>query len=55
MDALIDSSIPSDDQDADESSTGTVPFSVQKTDLGVSVSRVLRELEKLSQIETLIS
>src|SRR5262245_24208430 len=55
MDALIDSSIPSDDQDADESSDWhSTPFSVLKTDPGrVSLKSVLRELEKLSQIETL--
>ena len=54
MDALIDSSIPSDDQDADESSDWhSTPFSVLKTDPGrVSLQSVLRELEKLSQIET---
>ena len=55
MDALIDSSIPSDDQEADESSDWhSTPFSVLKTDPGrVSLKSVLRELEKLSQIETL--
>jgi TnpA family transposase len=55
MDALIDSSIPSDDHDADESSDWhSTPFSVLKTDPGrVSLKSVLRELEKLSQIETL--
>ena len=55
MDALIDSSIPSDDQDADESSDWySTPFSILKTDPGrVSLKSVLRELEKLGQIETL--
>jgi hypothetical protein len=55
MDALIDSSIPSDDPDADEGSDWrSTPFSVLKTDPGrVSLKSVLRELEKLRQIETL--
>ena len=55
MDALIDSSMPSDGQDADEGSDWhSTPFSVLKTDPGrVSLKSVLRELEKLSQIETL--
>lgn len=55
MDALIDSSIPSDGQDADEGSDWlSTPFSVLKTDPGrVSLKSVLRELEKLSQIEAL--
>src|SRR6516165_2118207 len=55
MDALIDSSIPSDDQDADEGSDWhSTPFSVLKTDPGrVSLKSVLRELEKLGQIATL--
>ena len=54
MDALIDSSIasaPEADEGADWQST---PFSVLKTDPGrVSLKSVLRELEKLNQIETL--
>ncbi len=55
MDALIDSSIPSDDHDADEGSDWrNTTFSVLKTDPGrVSLKSVLRELEKLSQIEAL--
>src|SRR5215510_6508285 len=55
MDALIDSSIASDDQDADEGADWrSTPFSVLKTDPGrVSLKSVLRELEKLRQIETL--
>ena len=55
MDALIDSSIPSDDHDADEGSDWQpTSFSVLKTDPGrVSLKSVLRELEKLRQIETL--
>ena len=55
MDALIDSSIPSNDPDADEGSDWRItPFSVLKTDPGrISLKSVLRELEKLSQIETL--
>jgi TnpA family transposase len=55
MDALIDSSISSDDQDADEGSDWhSTPFSVLKTDPGrVSLKSVLRELEKLRQIEAL--
>jgi TnpA family transposase len=55
LDALIDSSLPSDDQDADEGADWrSTPFSVLKTDPGrVSLKSVLRELEKLRQIETL--
>jgi len=57
MDALIDSSITSDDQvaDADEAlDWRTTSFSILKTDPGrVSLKSVLRELEKLSQIESL--
>jgi hypothetical protein len=55
MDALIDSSLPSDDPDADESSDWRItPFSILKTDPGrISLKSVLRELEKLSQIEAL--
>jgi hypothetical protein len=55
MDALIDSSIPSADPDADESSDWRItPFSILKTDPGrVSLKSVLRELEKLRQIEAL--
>ena len=55
MDALIDSSIPSDDQNADEGSDWrSTTFSVLKTDPGrVSLKSVLRELEKLRQIEAL--
>lgn len=55
MDALIDSSIPSDDQDVGEGPDWrSTPFSVLKTDPGrVSLKSVLRELEKLSQIEAL--
>jgi hypothetical protein len=55
MDALIDSSIPSDDPDADGISDWRItPFSILKTDPGrVSLKSVLRELEKLSQIEAL--
>ncbi len=55
MDALIDSSIPSDDSEADEGSDWhNTSFSVLKTDPGrVSLKSVLRELEKLNQIETL--
>jgi TnpA family transposase len=55
MDALIDSSLPSDDPDADEGADWhSTPFSVLKTDPGrVSLKSVLRELEKLRQIETL--
>lgn len=55
MDALIDSSIPSDDQDAEEGSDWrSTTFSVLKTDPGrVSLKSVLRELEKLRQIEAL--
>jgi hypothetical protein len=55
MDALIDFSIPGDDQDADEGSNwNSTPFSVLKTDPGrVSLKSVLRELEKLNQIESL--
>jgi hypothetical protein len=55
MDALIDSSLSSDEQDADAGSDWRItPFSVLKTDPGrVSLKSVLRELEKLSQIEAL--
>jgi hypothetical protein len=55
MDALIDSSIPSDDPDADGISDWRItPFSILKTDPGrVSLKSVLRKLEKLSQIEAL--
>jgi TnpA family transposase len=55
MDALIDSSIPSDDPDAEENlDWRSTPFSVLKTDPGrVSLKSVLRELEKLRQIEAL--
>jgi hypothetical protein len=55
MDALIDSSLPSDDQDAQEGPDWrSTPFSVLKTDPGrVGLKSVLRELEKLRQIETL--
>jgi TnpA family transposase len=55
MDALIDSSVPSDDHDAEESSDWrSTTFSVLKTDPGrVSLKSVLRELEKLRQIEAL--
>jgi hypothetical protein len=55
MDALIDSSIPSDDSDVDEGSDWhSTPFSILKTDPGrVSLKSVLRELEKLRQIEAL--
>lgn len=55
MDALIDSSIPSDDSDADEGvDWRSTTFSVLKTDPGrVSLKSVLRELEKLRQIEEL--
>ena len=55
LDALIDSSLASDNQDADEGSDWrSTPFSALKTDPGrVSLQSVLRELEKLCQIETL--
>ena len=55
MDALLDSSLPSDAQDAEEGSDWrSTPFSVLKTDPGrVSLKSVLRELEKLRQIEAL--
>jgi hypothetical protein len=55
MDTLIDSSIPSDEQNADEGSDWrSTTFSVLKTDPGrVSLKSVLRELEKLHQIEAL--
>ena len=55
MDALIDSSLSSDEQDADAGADWRItPFSVLKTDPGrVSLKSVLRELEKLSQIEAL--
>src|SRR5262249_6331709 len=48
-------SLASDDQDADEGADWrSTPFSVLKTDPGrVSLKSVLRELEKLRQIETL--
>jgi hypothetical protein len=47
MDALIDSSIPSNEQDADEGADWrSTTFSVLKTDPGrVSLKSVLRELE----------
>jgi Domain of unknown function (DUF4158) len=49
LDALIDSSLSSDDQDADEGADWrSTPFSVLKTEPGrVSLKSVLRELEKL--------
>jgi hypothetical protein len=55
MGALIDSSLPSDDQDADEGADWrNTTFSVLKTDPGrVSFKSVLRKLEKLRQIEAL--
>jgi len=55
MDALIDSSVPSDDPEADEGADWrSTTFSVLKTDPGrVSLKSVLRELEKLRQIEAL--
>ena len=55
MDTLIDSSIPSDEHNADEGSDWrSTTFSVLKTDPGrVSLKSVLRELEKLHQIEAL--
>ena len=55
MDALLDSSLPSDEHEAQESSDWrSTSFSVLKTDPGrVSLKSVLRELEKLRQIETL--
>ena len=53
LDALIDSSLPSDEHDAQEGADWrSTSFSVLKTIRDV-VSRVLRELEKLRQIETL--
>ena len=55
MDALIDSALPSDEHDAQEGADWrSTSFSVLKTDPGrVSLKSVLRELEKLRQIETL--
>jgi TnpA family transposase len=55
MDALIDSSPPSEDQETDEGADWhSTPFSVLKTDPGrVSLKSVLRELEKLRQIAAL--
>jgi hypothetical protein len=55
MDALIDSSLPSDEHDDQEGGDWrSTSFSVLKTDPGrVSLKSVLRELEKLRQIETL--
>jgi Domain of unknown function (DUF4158) len=55
MDALIDSSLPSDDQEADEGSDWRkTTCSVLKTDPGrVRLKSVRRELEKLRQIEAL--
>ena len=55
MDARIDSSLPSDDQDAEEGSAWrSTTFSVLKTDPGrVSLTSVLRELEQLRQLEAL--
>ena len=55
MDALIDSVLPSDEPDAQESADWrSTSFSVLKTDPGrVSLKSVLREVEKLRQIETL--
>ena len=52
---LIDSVLPSDEPDAQESADWrSTSFSVLKTDPGrVSLKSVLRELEKLRQIETL--
>jgi hypothetical protein len=55
MDALIDASIPSDDQNADEGSDGrNTTFSVLKPDPGrVSLKRVRHEVEQLRQMEAL--
>jgi TnpA family transposase len=55
MDALIDSSLHSDAAEGDAGADWlSTPFSVLKTDPGrVSLKSVLRELEKLQQIETL--
>ncbi len=55
LDALLDSSLPSDEHEAQEGSDWrTTSFSVLKTDPGrVSLKSVLRELEKLRQIEAL--
>ena len=55
MDALIDSSLASDEHEAQEGSDWrSTSFSVLKTDPGrVSLKSVLRELEKLRQIEAL--
>jgi Domain of unknown function (DUF4158) len=55
LDALIDSSLPSDDQEAEEGPDWrNTTFSVLKTDPGrISLKSVLRELEKLRQIEAL--
>lgn len=55
MDALIDSSLASDDHEAQEGSDWrSTSFSMLKTDPGrVSLKSVLRELEKLRQIEAL--
>lgn len=55
LDALLDSSLPSDEHEAQEGSDWrTTSFRVLKTDPGrVSLKSVLRELEKLRQIEAL--
>ena len=55
MDALIDSSLHSDAVEGDAGADWlSTPFSILKTDPGrVSLKSVLRELEKLQQIETL--
>jgi hypothetical protein len=55
LDALIDSSLANDDREAEEGSDWrSTSFSVLKTDPGrVSLKSVLRELEKLRQIEAL--
>ena len=55
MDALLDSSLPSDEHDTQEGADWrSTSFSVLKTDPGrVSLKSVLRELEKLRQIEAL--
>jgi hypothetical protein len=55
MDALLDSSLASDEHEAQEGSDWrSTSFSVLKTDPGrVSLKSVLRELEKLRQIEAL--
>ncbi len=55
LDTLLDSSLPSDEHEAQESADWhRTSFSVLKTDPGrVSLKSVLRELEKLRQIEAL--